>query len=38
LQDGLTLEAELGMTSASSDEMVRGLERYATHDRPEAPR
>jgi enoyl-CoA hydratase len=38
LQEGLELEASLGLTSAGSDEMARGLARYESGDRPDAPR
>jgi enoyl-CoA hydratase len=38
LADGLRLEAELCLPTASEAEMEAGLERFASGDRPEAPR
>jgi len=38
LADGLRLEAQGGLASARDPEMAAGLERFARHDRPDAPR
>lgn len=38
LSDGLRLEAELCLPTAGDPEMEAGLERFASGDRPEAPR
>jgi enoyl-CoA hydratase len=38
LLDGLKLEAETGRRTLGDPEMAEGLERFASNDRPEAPR
>ena len=38
LAEGLRLEAERGLATVLDPEMASGLERFARHDRPDAPR
>jgi hypothetical protein len=38
LAEGLRLEAEQGLATVLDPEMATGLERFARHDRPDAPR
>jgi enoyl-CoA hydratase/carnithine racemase len=38
LAEGLRLEAERGLATVLDPEMATGLERFARHDRPDAPR